>query len=129
MPRRQKPVGQEGWTWDEIDLGYRMPKASRKWYRLLKGGHPYRSRGGRSDSTPERKREPFISGPNAINSIHPTNQGKPRVPRYESVEAVKKRLDAQYREALFTALFMLIAIALVPLGIFMLYLYMLGVTR
>ncbi len=34
MPRRQKPPGQEKWTWDEINQGRKMSKTGKQYRNL-----------------------------------------------------------------------------------------------
>ena len=38
MSRREKPFGQERWTWDEIDAGRRFTKAEKRWNHMAKRG-------------------------------------------------------------------------------------------
>jgi hypothetical protein len=62
MARKRKPTGQENWTWDEINLGYRMPRTARKWYRLFRGGHPYRNLYGNSPRSEQTRSGRLIDG-------------------------------------------------------------------
>lgn len=36
MARRQKPPGQENWTWEEIRVGHRLSKGDKRMRRLAK---------------------------------------------------------------------------------------------
>jgi hypothetical protein len=47
MPRRQKPLGKEKWTWDEINQERKMSKTEKRYRNLAVSFGATKSNGGR----------------------------------------------------------------------------------
>ena len=61
MPRRQKPPGQEKWTWDEINAGRKMFKTEKRYRKTAVVLGATKSEGGRIQP-PSFGKQPVLLG-------------------------------------------------------------------